>query len=339
MAMSNEGMDANSSSPTAPKSALRAPKYTSYSDLPETAAMEADKTLFNTMNIDITNHLASCIDSAIDQGVSTLPALDLNKQQVMKKLLHRKFMRNVRIFETYCDCNIFTLRKHAPSRVEEVLRLHQELKEGCIPELLELPELDENHDDEQLDFPSSCNVPTSEQVTALEQEILDMRRQYALIVEQRAALEQATKDWEAAQDLASFASASLQKVLSDAPSQIVQPVARVVEQQPRLIDSIHHGQALLEELSTKRSTSATDTDGVYLLGQFKKPKTTLEERLREMTKVCTDDENEASALLALLTGPKAAATKGTTPSRLGRTPGKMTTPFGNANRTPNAMET
>ena len=283
---------------------------------------EADKILFGAMNADMADHLAVCIDKALDQGVSTLPCLDDEKQQTMKGLLSKKFMKNVDVVESYCQRNIFTLRQQTPKRVADVLALFQNLPEGNVPELVEptMDEVEEDSSSQLCEMPSLADIPTMDQLVDLEHELVRLRQQYTQLILKRAALERDNETWSAAQNLANFASETLGQVLRNPQQQIVNPVTIVVEQHPELVDSIHQGQELLEELSETAKRSAGQQDGgVFVLGQYKKPKTTLDERIQMMTSVCSD-ENKANALLALISDPAAKETGATltTPFRASR---------------------
>jgi hypothetical protein len=291
----------------------------------DTATSEADKTLFGTMNADIADQFANYVDEALEDGVATLPFLDAAKQQIMKGLLRKKFMKNVDVFEFYCKHNIFTLKQQTPKRVADVLRLFQELPEGTIPDIIQVPETSLSEEEEQLmdlqtrELPLPADIPTREQLAQLEQEIVALRQSYQKILHQRVALEQETKTWEAAQNLASFASETLQQVLSDPQKQVIHPVSKVVQVQPQLVGSIQLGQELLEELSESAKRSDSEHDGVYLLGQFKKPKLTLDDRIQAMTEL-SSDENNANGLLQIISASPTAKSpvKATTPFRIPR---------------------
>lgn len=290
---------------SAPKSALRPSRYTNRAmKIKNDIIRDAEKTLFGSMIGEISDYYAERISAALVDGVSTLPCLDKEKQEQMSNPLHQKFMKAVDVFELYCNRNIFSLRNLPSKCLNELIRRHKELPEGAIPDIMEVPEVNiDDHDySYEPEISSPSQVPTNEQVTALQKELEHLKQIRAETMKRRASLEQGLQRWNSAQTAADLMTQSVEQVLDCPEDQVVEPVASIVEISNNIVSAIHQAQGQMDELSniSKRSKFKRERDvGIFVVGAGKKPKSTFDDRVKARKEICCD-ENTVNALFGLI---------------------------------------
>jgi hypothetical protein len=260
---------------------------------------ELDSTIFGAVNSKIADRFSDSIDAALDKGVATLPCLEKEKQQAMKDLLRKKYLRNVDAFEIYCKRNIFTLCEQTPMRQQEILRRFQELPEGHVPEEILAPEASPEGDDVSPDYPSLTDIPSPEELAALESEMKQLRQQSFDLHQKRAQLQHAGKSWEAAEQLASLASENLVCINKE---HVMEQVSHIVQQQHGLVDCHEQGKELLEEMDhakRERPQGDDEDDDIRIFGPPPK-KMTVDEQFQDLKSKFTN-ENELNKVHAILT--------------------------------------
>ena len=149
--------------------------------------------VFGTLNTRLADAFMERIESAITEGVDSLPLLDGDsyrdknksspsetsnktpKQRLWDALRYR-FVRNVDVLEAYCAHNLLTLRKHPPARRKRIVAVMGSGPEVLLP--LDTKDEIQNFDGEgdvPYKYPTRSELPSEQERNKLAEELSKMQ--------------------------------------------------------------------------------------------------------------------------------------------------------------------
>lgn len=144
---------------------------------------QEDRVLFGTKTFAISDKLMDAIDAALVEGVSSLPRLP--KEEALLQMLRKVYVRNVNLLEAYMARNIFSIQSLPPSRRRKVV---EAFVTNTLPEIPDIPDNKENIMTSSVEYPTSDQIPSQEELTKAEQELKDLRVKLAELKRHRTEL-------------------------------------------------------------------------------------------------------------------------------------------------------
>jgi len=244
-----------------------------------TTTMKEDTALFGSLNASIADKLSDSIDAALTVGVSSLPLSDPQRQEKLQAILRHSYWRNVDVMEVYTQRNIFSIQNLTPHQRETVVKLFTSNDDASV---FTVPNKTMEADD-STDKENAANttlkitpqdIPTPEQIKALEQETIELRQKLKQLKRQRCQVLRHTKELEVAQQLAQLASTKLEH------TDIHLDVTSTVMGVQGLEQLQSKAKELVEKLDEEKRGREDDTQEIVLPNK-KKANLTLEERYEQ----------------------------------------------------------
>lgn len=168
------------------------PSPTTNDAAPPTTLHDQDVVVYGTLNQDLADALALRIQTALSMEVDSLPLLqDGTSKTELRSTLCHKFLRNVDVLEAYSAHNLLTLRNHPPGRRKRIVqvlstgrRLNLQEFDGDRP----IVSLGSNNNNDgntssssssssTFRYPTREEIPSMEEVTNLQGEIVQLQEQ------------------------------------------------------------------------------------------------------------------------------------------------------------------
>ena len=142
-----------------------------------------DRVLFGTKTFEISDKLMDAIDAALVEGVSSLPRLP--KEDALLQMLRKVYVRNIDVLEAYMARNVFSIQSLPPSRRRKVI---EAFVTNTLPKIPDIPDNKENVVSSSVEYPTSDQIPSQEELTQAEQELKDLRVKLAELKRHRTEL-------------------------------------------------------------------------------------------------------------------------------------------------------
>jgi hypothetical protein len=263
----------------------------------EEGTKNADQAVFGSLSSTIADALCDSVEAALLKGVASLPLLSSSSEEgeegeepsaLLMEQLRKKYWRNVDLFELYCRRNIFSLRMYPPKRrqliVERLLTNSSSSEASAVLDDVTVGKMNETvtvmpEPAAADDVPTKDQIPSNEQMEAMEKELEELRERLKVAKRRRSAAKKAIKELDALERVVAAAEKPLQDV---DPAAVQQEVTAAVKGAEGLEELQHAGEELatkLEEVKRGRDPAEDDDDEVIdLQAQKKTQKMTLQEK-------------------------------------------------------------
>ena len=234
----------------------------------DTVEASFDSALFGSLNANIADKLTDSVDLALTSGVATLPML--KKEQTLRSLLRHQYLKNIDVFEVYCERNIFTTSMFANSRRREIVELFES---QAVPPLAKKTEKTETHPSIfPTNLPSKKEIPSADEIKAIKDELADLRlrlqQQKRLRVQKSAQI----STLKTTGDLASQARENL-------PVKILPSIQDALTGTQGLVELQSQGRSIARKMDNMASERDEEDENIVNLSN-KRPKT-MQERYNQ----------------------------------------------------------
>jgi hypothetical protein len=244
------------------------------SDIMESIPHE-DRILFGSQALKISDELINIIDSALEEGVASLPRI--SNEKALLKMLQSVYHRNVHILEAYMARNIFSIQSFPPSKRRSIIDAYVTNKIVEIPLNTNVIENDKeivNMSTSSYRYPTQDEIPSEEDIKSTEQELESLRQK----------LSQAKQRWRLSLYTGEELAKARQTLPNSLPSiQIIEKLEKLMESQrslKRLTDKARHVMEGLESQSKQSTDEDIENENIPAMSKRRK-KLGLEEAFQE----------------------------------------------------------
>jgi hypothetical protein len=208
------------------------------SDLIESIPHE-DRILFGSQSLKISDELLQVIDSALEEGVTSLPRV--SDEKALLNMLQSVYHRNVHILEAYMARNIFSIQSFPASKRRNIIDAY------VTNQVAELP-LDTNVIEKDKDIGNATlphlnlkqeEIPSEDDIKSTEKELEELRQK----------LSQAKQRWRQSLQTGTELASARQVVPNSLPNvQVQDKLNKIMEAQRSLQKLTDKARDVLEEL-------------------------------------------------------------------------------------------
>jgi len=169
---------------------------------------DEEQQLFGSLATDLTDQLASNLTTALRKGIEKLPMLE--DTQSLLQQLQKPYLRNIDLFELYCQRNIFSLQHFPPLQRHKIAQIY--LDSTWDPSRFNTSEQQRVEEEESATttqqqqqqpqlLPSKDQIPSPSKLQTAQQQLLGRRQHLDALRARRTALEKRVRELDAAQQL------------------------------------------------------------------------------------------------------------------------------------------
>ena len=246
-----------------------------------------DTILFGSVSCTLADEFGERIDAALAEGVSSLPLLPQNKdhpheesgEERFLRTLRHVYFRNVDVMESYTARNIFSLQNLPPTKRTNVIKVF--LEEASLEHLTRTTHTAGSAEStEAYQYPALKDIPSSETLSALQNELRELRSELRAARTRRAERLWKLQALVRVHQHVQGAALQLQANTANHPDAIHNSITAMVVGKQGLEQLQEESNELSQNLDTeKQHYSAQDDENVE--NHKKRPKLSFEERFQQ----------------------------------------------------------